>query len=116
MSEEKPPTLMLADRLDFGPYLDDCRIAAARLRRLHFEVERLNKLVLCGKCNDEFTLHDPGTCGNCAAPAPVAQPLTDQQCRDLGFNVGCTEEDDGALIMRLIRAVERAHGITGDES
>lgn len=30
------------------------------------EIERLRKLITCG-CGDEFTEHDPGTCGNCVA-------------------------------------------------
>jgi len=42
----------------------------AQLQRSHVdlyaEVERLRPLALCG-CGDEFTLHDPGTCGACVS-------------------------------------------------
>jgi hypothetical protein len=38
------------------------------------EIERLRPLTFCG-CGDQFTAHDPGTCGACVAgmtcdPAP----------------------------------------------
>jgi hypothetical protein len=73
MSEEKPLTLMLADRLESGPYLDDCRIAAARLRRLHSEVERLKSHAPVAHPID-MVLHCPA-CGL----QHVDAPMTDSQ-------------------------------------
>ncbi len=53
--------------------LDSERAANARLTNeleaAGREIDRLRPLTCCG-CGDEFTEHDPGTCGNCLAALP----------------------------------------------
>lgn len=55
--------------------LDGYRELAQRANLAEVEIERLRALATCG-CGDQFTLHDPGTCGACIAgitAAPEAQ-------------------------------------------
>jgi len=57
----------LADRCDGALSLDNYEDEiAATLRAQADELDRLRALVRCG-CGDEFSPHDPGTCGNCKA-------------------------------------------------
>lgn len=50
-------------------------------------------------------------------PAPAQQPLTDEQINDIARRIGAinTGVSLGASVMRLIRAIEAAHGITGSK-
>lgn len=41
-------------------------VEMATLSALADEIERLRLLTFCG-CGDQFTAHDPGTCGSCVA-------------------------------------------------
>jgi hypothetical protein len=46
--------------------VDKCNRYIVDNARLAEEVQRLRLLTFCG-CGDQFTAHDPGTCGACVA-------------------------------------------------
>lgn len=45
---------------------------AALVRAQDAEIQRLRLLTFCG-CGDQFSAHDPGTCGNCCASMQSVQ-------------------------------------------
>ena len=47
---------------------EDCRQAADALEQQAAQIAMLEQRATCG-CGDQFTAHDPGTCGNCCAAA-----------------------------------------------
>lgn len=78
-------------------------VEAKRYGMLADEIDRLRLLTFCG-CGDQFSSHDPGTCGACVAgmtckPAPVL--LTDVEIEKIYS--GWYESG-----MALFRAIEAA--------
>ena len=84
-------------------------VEAKRYGMLADEIERLRLLTFCG-CGDQFSAHDPGTCGACAAgmtckPAPVL--LTEDELKAV------VERAGGLAGYREIEAaVLKKNGIT----
>ena len=59
-----------------------CRELQDTVESLRAEVERLRPLSLCG-CGDEFTPHDPGTCGACVSAGGSFERAELERMREL---------------------------------
>ena len=78
------PVMPIVDRLreraleldaDAEAAFSDSGIDAGFLKEAATEIERLQMLTFCG-CGDQFTAHDPGTCGACVAGMTCAPGRT----------------------------------------
>jgi hypothetical protein len=130
---QQPKALQLADELDIhakyamnGEAFNAAVLAAAELRRQHAEIERLrNDLAVYRGMVASVIVTAPAAADNLIEAyekglrdgAARRKPLTDEKIDDI-WNRHCDEMGEASIndAYDIARAIEAAHGITGEKT